>query len=47
VQPIIEEAGGEWFYAEEEEEYNFIDAQAAELGYGPMDEDQDVFAHSA
>ena len=48
-QPIVEEDGGEWHYAEEEDEFSFIDAEVAEVGYGSMDEDedQDVYAHSA
>ena len=46
AQPIVEEDCGDWHYAEEEE-YNFIDAKVAEVRYGCMDEDQDVFAHSA
>ena len=48
-QPIVEEDGGEWHYAEEEDEFSFIDAGVAEVGHGSMDEDedQDVYAHSA
>jgi uncharacterized membrane protein YgcG len=46
-QPIEEDEGGEsdeWAYAEDGQD---IDAQAADVGYSSMDEDQDVFAHSA
>ena len=44
-QPIEEdEDGDEWAYAEDGQD---IDAQAADVGYSSMDEDQDVFAHSA
>ena len=48
-QPIVEEDGGEWHYAEEEDEFSFIDAEVAEVRHGSMDEDedQDVYAHSA
>ena len=46
-QPIAEGDDGEWHYAEEEENYPGIDAEVAEVGYGSMDEDQDVYAHSA
>ena len=48
-QPIVEEEGGEWHYAEEEDELGFIDAEAAEVRHGSMDEDEDrdVYAHSA
>ena len=45
-QPIAEE-DGDWHYAEEEENCPGIDAQADEVGSGQMDEDQDVYAHSA
>ena len=44
-QPIVEE-DDDWHYAEEENGPD-IDAQAAEVGSGQMDEDQDVYAHSA
>ena len=43
-QPIEEDEDGEWFFAEDGHD---IDAQAADVGYSSMDEDQDVFAHSA
>ena len=43
-QPITEE-DGDWHYVEEEN-CPGIDAQAAEVGYGAMDEDQDVYDHS-
>ena len=50
-QPIVEGDDGDWHYAEEEENCQEncpgIDAQAAEVGSGQMDEDQDVYAHSA
>ena len=51
-QPIVERDDGDWQYAEEEaencrENCPGIDAEAAEVGYGAMDEDQDVYAHSA
>ena len=46
-QPIEEDDDGDWYFAEEEDELSLIDAQAAELGHGSMDEDQDVYAHSA
>ena len=48
-QPIVEE-DDDWHYAEEEncqENCPGIDAEVAEVGYGSMDEDQDVYAHSA
>ena len=43
-QPIEEGDDGDWYFAEDCPD---IDAQAAEVGYGSMDEDQDVYAHSA
>ena len=46
-QPIAEgDAEDDWHYAEEED-CPGIDAQAAEVESGQMDEDQDVYAHSA
>ena len=47
AHPIAEEDDGEWHYAEEEENCPGIDAEVAEVEYGAMDEDQDVYAHSA
>ena len=43
-QPIEEDEDGEWFFAEDGQD---IDANAADVGYSSMEEDQDVFAHSA
>ena len=44
-QPI-EEADGEWHYAEEEDNAD-IDAQAADVESRQMDEEQDVYNHPA
>ena len=46
-QPIAEgDAEDDWHYAEEED-HPGVDAQAADVGSGQMDEDQDVYNHSA
>ena len=46
-QPIAEgDAEDDWHYAEEED-HPGVDTQAADVGSGQMDEDQDVYAHSA
>ena len=43
-QPTEVGDDGDWYFAEDCPD---VDAQAAEVGYGYMDEDQDVYAHSA
>ena len=43
-QPMEEGEDGEWYFVEDG---HGIDAQAADVEYSSMDEDQDVFAHSA
>ena len=45
-QPTEEGPDGEWWFVEDAQAHG-IDAQAADVEYSSMDEDQDVFAHSA
>jgi len=44
-QPTEEGEDGEWYFVEDNG--HGIDAQAADVENSPMDEDKDVFAHSA